>query len=51
MELEFNEITVLMTLNSIGILALMGMFLHLSFVGIFGKKSNEISETHYRRDQ
>lgn len=50
MTLPFNEITVLMALNSVGIMALMGMFIHLAFVGIFGKKSNELSDAHYSRN-
>lgn len=38
--LELNEITVLMALSSAGIIALLGMFLHLSVASIFGKESN-----------
>ncbi len=50
MTLPVNEITVLMAINSVGILAIMGMFIHLSIVGIFGKKNNELSAEHYSRN-
>jgi len=35
--LALNEVTVLMTLSAAGIIALLGMFAHLSFSCIFGK--------------
>ncbi len=35
--LELNEVTVLMAINSVGIIALIGMFLYLAVDGIFGK--------------
>lgn len=50
MTLPINEITILMAINSVGIVAIMGMFIHLSVVGIFGKKNDELSEAHYRRN-
>jgi hypothetical protein len=50
MTLELNEITILMALNSVGIIALMGMFLHLSLTGIFGKQDDSLSEAHYARN-
>jgi hypothetical protein len=50
MTLPINEITVLMAINSVGILAIMGMFIHLSIFGIFGKKNNELAAEHYSRD-
>jgi hypothetical protein len=49
MTLPVNEITVLMAINSVGILAIMGMFIHLAIVGIFGKKTDELSSAHYTR--
>jgi hypothetical protein len=39
-----------MAINSVGIVAIMGMFVHLSVVGIFGKKNNDLSAQHYSRD-
>jgi len=39
--LELNEITVLMALSSVGIIFLLGMFVHLSFSAILGKDSNK----------
>jgi hypothetical protein len=50
MTLELNEITILMALNSVGIIALMGMFLHLSLTGIIGKQDESLSEAHYARN-
>jgi hypothetical protein len=38
--LVLNEVTVLMTLSAAGIIALLGMFAHLSFSAIFGKDVN-----------
>jgi hypothetical protein len=38
--LLLNEVTVLMTLAAAGIIALLGMFAHLSFSSIFGKDVN-----------
>jgi|TARA_B110000971_G_scaffold3118_1_gene3207 hypothetical protein len=35
--LVLNEVTVLMTISAAGIIALLGMFAHLSFSAIFGK--------------
>lgn len=35
--LVLNEVTVLMTLSAAGIIALLGMFAHLSFSSIFGR--------------
>jgi hypothetical protein len=49
MSLPINEITVLMAINSVGILAVMGMFIHLAVVGIFGKKTDQLSSVHYTR--
>jgi hypothetical protein len=49
MSLPINEITVLMAINSVGIMAIMGMFVHLAIVGIFGKKTDDLSSAHYTR--
>jgi hypothetical protein len=35
--LVLNEVTILMALSATGIIALLGMFAHLSFSSIFGK--------------
>ncbi len=35
--LELNEITVLMAVNAVGIIALIGMFFYLAVDGILGK--------------
>ena len=35
--LVLNEVTVLMSLSAVGIIALLGMFAHLSVSSIFGK--------------
>ena len=35
--LEVNEITVLMAVNAVGIIALIGMFVYLAVDGILGK--------------
>jgi hypothetical protein len=50
MTLPVNEITILMALNSVGIIAIMGMFIHLAVTGIFGKKSDDLSAAHYSRN-
>jgi hypothetical protein len=50
MTLELNEITILMALSSVGIIALMGMFLHLSITSIFGKQDESLSEAHFARN-
>jgi len=38
--LELNEITAVMAISSVGIIFLLGMFVHLSFSAIFGKEPN-----------
>ncbi len=50
MTLELNEITILMALNAVGIIGLMGMFLHLAITGIFGKQDESLSPSHYARN-
>ena len=50
MTLPVNEITILMALNSVGIIAIMGMFIHLAVTGIFAKKSDDLSAAHYSRN-
>jgi len=42
--LVLNEVTVLMALSAAGIIALLGMFAHLSFYSIFGKRSQLINQ-------
>jgi hypothetical protein len=38
-EIAVNSVTVLMSLSGLGIIALMGMFLHLSLTSILGGNS------------
>ncbi len=45
--IELNEITVLMAINSIGILALMGMLIHLSVSAIV--KGNNANPEQFRQ--
>ena len=49
MTYPINEITILMAINSVGIIAIMGMFIHLSLVSIFGKKTEQLDSNHYSR--
>jgi hypothetical protein len=42
--LTLNEITVLMAISSVGILALMGMMVHLSLTTIFSGESSKTAE-------
>jgi hypothetical protein len=51
MTYPINEITILMAINSVGIIAIMGMFIHLSLVSIFGKKTDSLDNSHYSRNQ
>jgi hypothetical protein len=39
--LKLNEITVFMAISSVGIMALMGMMIHLSITSIFAGDSNK----------
>ena len=41
--LTLNEITVLMAISSVGIVALMGMMVHLSLTTIFSGESKDIA--------
>lgn len=41
--LELNEITVLMAISSVGIVALMGMMMHLSVTTILSGESKNIA--------
>jgi hypothetical protein len=47
--LELNEITVLMALNSVGIIAVMLLSIYVSVSAIFGKGSQGLSEGHFTR--
>lgn len=48
--LEFNEITVLIAINTVLILMVIGLSLYVSAVAFLKKGSQEISETHFSRD-
>lgn len=50
MTLELNEITVLMAINSVLMIALMGMFLHLTVTTLFEGNNAPARPDHYRRD-
>lgn len=49
MSIPVNEITILMAINSVGIIAIMGMFIYISIVGIFGKPQEDSSGSQYSR--
>lgn len=50
MTLPINEITILMAINAVGIMAIMGMCVHLAVVGIFSRKPDDLSAAHYSRN-
>ena len=50
MTIPVNEITILMAINSVGIIAIMGMFIYISIAGIFGKNQEDLSSQHYSRN-
>jgi hypothetical protein len=43
--LKLNEITVLMAISSVGIIAVMGMMVHLSLTSIFAGDSKKTAAT------
>lgn len=47
--LEFNEITVLMALNAVGIITVMALSIYVAISGIFSKGSQALSESHFAR--
>jgi hypothetical protein len=47
--LELNEITVLMAINSVGIIAVMLLSIYMAVSAIFGKGSKGLSEAHFTR--
>jgi hypothetical protein len=47
--LELNEITVLMAINSVGIIAVMLLSIYMAVSAIFGKGSQGLSEAHFTR--
>lgn len=48
--LEFNEITVLMAISSVGIITILVLSLYVAGKAFFGKKSQELSEEHFTRN-
>jgi hypothetical protein len=47
--LELNEITILMALNSVGIIAVMVLSIFVAVSAFFGKGSQGLSESHFAR--
>jgi hypothetical protein len=47
--LELNEITILMALNSVGIIAVMVLSVFVAVSAFFGKGSQGLSESHFAR--
>jgi hypothetical protein len=47
--LEFNEITSLMAISSVGILTVMALSVLVAAQAFFSKKSQDLSEKHYTR--
>jgi uncharacterized membrane protein YeiB len=48
--LELNEITILMALNSIGIVGVMALSIYVAVSAFFSKGSQGLSESHFSRD-
>lgn len=47
--LEFNEITTLMAISSVGIVVILVLSLFVAGKAFFGKKTQELSEEHFTR--
>lgn len=47
--LEFNEITSLMAISSVGIITIMVLSIYISAAAFFSKNSQELSEDHFTR--
>ena len=47
--LELNEITILMALNTVGIVTVMGLSIYVAISAVFKKGSQELSESHFSR--
>jgi hypothetical protein len=48
--LEFNEITSLMAISSVGILAVMGLSVAVAAMAFFSKSGQDLSKDHFTRD-
>jgi hypothetical protein len=47
--LQLNEITILMALNTLGIVTVMGLSIYVAISAFFKKGSQELSESHFSR--
>ena len=47
--LEFNEITSLMAISSVGIITIMVLSVYIAGTAFFSKTSQDLSEDHYTR--
>jgi hypothetical protein len=47
--LEFNEITILMALNTVGIVTVIGLSIYVAVSAFFKKGSQELSNSHFSR--
>ena len=47
--LEFNEITSLMAISSVGIITIMVLSIAIAAQAFFGKSSQDLSEEHFSR--
>jgi hypothetical protein len=47
--LELNEITILMALNTVGIVTVMGLSIYVAILAFSKKGSQELSESHFSR--
>jgi hypothetical protein len=48
--LELNEITVLMAINTVGIVTVIGLSLYVAVSAFFSKGSQELSDSHFSRN-
>ena len=48
--LEFNEITSLMAISSVGIITIMVLSIYIAGAAFFSKNSQDISEEHFTRN-
>lgn len=48
--LEFNEITSLMAVSSVGIITVMVLSIYIAGSAFFSKNSQDLSEEHFKRD-
>jgi hypothetical protein len=48
--LEFNEITSLMAISSVGIIAVMALSIAVGSMAFFSKSGQDLSKDHFNRD-